>query len=111
MKKAAFLATLASAAAISLLTPSAEAQFQFAAYLYKHSNFNGSQFVIEADRDYANLGWFNDKASSIRVARGCSITVYYDSDFRGLSKDFPAGDYEFVGESLNDKISSVKAFC
>ncbi|NET11898.1 MAG: hypothetical protein F6K08_03080 [Okeania sp. SIO1H6] len=88
----------------------AEATYEFAAIMYKHENYGGSDYLIRPNAKYRSLGWFNDKASSIRVAPGCSIKVYIDSDYDGPTKVFTESD-SYIGDFFNDEISSVKSRC
>jgi hypothetical protein len=85
--------------------------FRVGAYMYKDANFGGSDFILEPNTQSSHLGWFNDKASSVRVARGCTLSVFYDSNFMGPSTSFSSGDYPFIGEYFNDRISSARVTC
>ena len=88
----------------------AEATYEFAAIMYKHDNYGGSDFLIKPNTNYRSLGWFNDKASSIKVGSGCYITVYIDEGYDGPYKVFTASD-SYIGNFFNDQISSVKSRC
>ena len=88
----------------------AEATYEFAAIMYKHDNYRGSYYLIGPNAKYPSLGWFNDKASSIRVASGCSIKVYIDTDYDGPNKVFTTSD-RYIGDFFNDEISSVVSRC
>lgn len=53
---------------------------------------------------------WNDRISSFRVGRGCTITVYEHIDFRGW-KWAAREDMPWVGLPRNDKISDVTCTC
>ena len=55
--------------------------------------------------DYFLLGVDNDKISSIKIPYGVIVTVFTDSNFRGVSKTF-SNDVYFLGD-FDDKISSI----
>jgi hypothetical protein len=75
--------------------------------LYEGPNFGGRSMVIdrEAVRDLDPTG-FNDRATSLRV-EGAPWTLCSDSYFRGDCRTFNPGDYPYLPEELNNRISSA----
>lgn len=74
--------------------------------LYEGPNFSGQSMVIDRDavRDLDPSG-FNDRVSSLRV-EGAPWTFCSDSFFRGDCRTFNPGEYPYLPEELNNKISS-----
>jgi hypothetical protein len=75
--------------------------------LYDGPNFSGRSMTIDRDavRDLDPTG-FNDRAASLRV-EGAPWTLCSDSYFRGDCRTFNPGDYPYLPEELNDRISSA----
>ena len=78
---------------------------------YEHSNYAGKSqsFGIgtyRADKGQLN-GVGNDKISSMRVPQGLKVRVC-ENEGGGLCKDFASGDYNYIGNDLNDKISYIE---
>lgn len=73
--------------------------------LFADSNYSGTSTDLE-EGDH-NLVDLNDKVSSLTVTPGYQVTVYTDKDCTGASRTF-TGDTSYVGDALNDKISSVR---
>lgn len=83
------------------------------AVLYGDDQYRGAR--VRFDRDVAELGRTglgNDRASSLRVARGCRVTLYADSGFRGAQEEFEE-DVPDLGRTLfgNDRASSARIEC
>lgn len=75
--------------------------------LFEGPNFTGRSMVIDRDaiRDLDPTG-FNDRATSVRV-EGAPWTLCSDSYFRGDCRTFNPGDYPYLPEELNNRISSA----
>jgi hypothetical protein len=80
--------------------------------LYEHANFAGKVYRIDTDKEDADL-WrsFDDDASSVIVPRNCELWVFEDKDFGGRRKPFGPGDYPYVGNYWNDRVSSAACRC
>ncbi|MEM9597544.1 MAG: beta/gamma crystallin-related protein [Acidobacteriota bacterium] len=81
--------------------------------LYEHDDFRGRSVVV--DRDIADLGRTslgNDRASSVRIPRGCSAILYRDAGFRGSSVRLD-GDERNLGRTRvgNDAVTSIEVRC
>lgn len=82
--------------------------------LYQHADFSGGRryFTATPISDFwtfyfDNGAWMNDAVSSIRVAGGCSVRLYQHASFSGNSATFPEGNYNYVGNLMNDQASSM----
>jgi len=91
------------------------------AIFYQHPNFQmsngepGSKYW--KDENQARFGR-NDQYSSLKVAAGCQVTMYVDSNFNGNQLVLPptfqnqTSEYPHLSHhSFDDKISSVKVTC
>ncbi len=76
--------------------------------VYQDANYEGRAFTL-ARGTYAaidtNARAINDSLSSLRIPAGYTVTVY-DDDFSGTSAVYTA-DVPYVGDLLNDKISTI----
>lgn len=83
-----------------------------ACVLYEHDNYRGRPLALrEGDAASFRSGQFwNDRASSIRVARRCVLVAYEHTQMRGDVREFRR-DTRFVGNRWNDRISSVECYC
>lgn len=80
--------------------------------MYQDANYGGSQFTTLSNWEWWNLGWFNDRMSSMKTYSGCYCTVYWDSNFLGSYLGYDqraAGDsfISWIGSQWNDKTSSI----
>ncbi len=77
--------------------------------VYRDSDFSGGSFTLARGsynpQDLSARG-MNDSISSLRVPAGYTVTVY-DDTFSGASAVYTAGNVSYVGNALNDKISSI----
>lgn len=81
--------------------------------LYDNADFRGrSQSFTRDVRDLRGTEIGNDRASSLRLARGCEAVLYTGANFRGesMSVDY---DVENLGETRigNDQVSSLEVRC
>lgn len=81
--------------------------------LYEHEDYRGrSEFFTEDDPRLADNRIGNDRASSIRVDRGCHVTLYRDERYKGdsaaLEDDQPSLYETRVGD---DSVSSLTVRC
>ncbi|WP_373525000.1 sorbosone dehydrogenase family protein [Nostoc sp.] len=81
--------------------------------VYLHSNFNGvsqsfpaSPGVYKANKGDLNIVG-NDTISSLTVPPGTVVRVC-QHETGGLCREYSAGDYEYVGNDLNDIISYIE---
>jgi basic secretory peptidase family protein len=76
--------------------------------VFQDRDFAGDDFTLApgtySSTDLRARG-FNDRISSLIVPSGFTVTVY-DDDFSGASAVYSA-DQVYVGDALNDKISSI----
>ncbi len=103
------LLTLVAAAAASLsliAAQSAAAQkSDDVVCFFEHANFTGDRVCAPAGEQVDSLFGFNDLISSISVQNGVKVRVCTDSDLNGRCQSFDK-DTPFVGNRLNDKITS-----
>lgn len=84
---------------------SAEAQV----CLYEHVYFGGAQACFGPGQRVDNLsGYFNDLASSVRIAPGYSVLVCEHAGFRGRCIELNADHPDFAQFGWNDIISSLE---
>jgi hypothetical protein len=79
------------------------------ACFFKNDNFRGQAFCVPRGGSYRSLPpGFNDRITSIRV-RGARVQIFSDVDFGGRSRRL-GSDVPNVGDSWNDRISSIRVF-
>ena len=81
----------------------------YGVWLYDGSNFGGQRF--EVDRDVPNLDdvRFNDRADSMRVARGETWEICEDSYYRGRCEYVDGGEIASLFQfGLGNRISSLR---
>lgn len=84
---------------------------QIACALYEHDNYRGHSLIIGAGQRFSNVGaGWNDKASSVRVGPGCTLTLYQHSNFSGDQRTV-TGDTASLGNLWNDQTSSASCQC
>jgi murein DD-endopeptidase MepM/ murein hydrolase activator NlpD len=74
--------------------------------IYEHGRYRGKSKTLTPGR-YNNVGknW-NDIISSISIPRGWKVEVFEHDNFQGKSKTLYNGT-SYVGDSLNDRVSSI----
>ncbi|MCP5045719.1 MAG: beta/gamma crystallin family protein, partial [bacterium] len=84
--------------------------------LYKHANFKGSSYFVEAGRNIKDLkskGW-NDMVSSIELVDNVKVQIFEHRNFQGASVLLSRDVIDLVqltentGGNWNDKVSSLK---
>ncbi len=75
------------------------------------ADFRGPQGVATDGEDVPWIGQnWNDRISSVRCDRRCSLIVYEHANFAGRSERFP-GEVRYVGDGWNDRISALRVSC
>jgi hypothetical protein len=112
MKRVAAVAAFASA----LMVGSASAQYyedygDVACVLYEHNNYRGRALPMRPNQavSFRNGQFWNDRVSSIRVARGCTLMAYQHARMRGNEREFDRDDHN-IG-NWSDGISSAECYC
>lgn len=81
------------------------------ATVYQHCNYNGYAVALPVGNytlaQLKSYGINNDDLSSVKVANGYKITLYYDDNFGGSTVTISSGSNNCLG-NFNDKASSVK---
>lgn len=107
-----FLA-LPVALAASLQVGIAQAQSNAACMLFEHDRFDGRRLGLAPGEEvsFRSGQFWNDRASSARVARGCVLVAYQDTEMRGraVEIDQPMRSLKRIG--WNDRISSAICDC
>jgi len=80
--------------------------------VYANYNFSGAYQsyppgVYRGDYGQLNLVG-NDNISSLRVPQGLKVHVCDNPDATGVCADFGPGDYPYLKDNINDKISYIK---
>lgn len=79
--------------------------------LYTDINYGGTAVSLE-EGSYnlsalQSRGFKNDELSSVKVPAGYKVTLYWDDNFSGKTKELTS-DTSYVGDDWNDRMSSVK---
>lgn len=84
--------------------------------LFDGDNFKDDHITIKEPGEYENLddlpgsdgkNW-TDEADSFKVGKNTTVTVWTETDFKGDSKVYEAGDYKSVDEPYSMKIECVE---
>jgi len=95
------------------LAPQAAADYDAGVTLYEDDDFRGDSESFYEDVPYLKDTRFGqDRASSVRVASGCTVFLYSDAGFRGRSTTLTHDAYDLRSTQVgNDSISSLKIRC
>jgi hypothetical protein len=84
---------------------------------YRDPNFRGDYFCMERGMSYESLPpGFNDRITSVRIFRGAEVSIFNDSDFRGVNGTSRESirDLRYwrlptdSSRSWNDRVSSIQ---
>ena len=79
------------------------------ACFFRDAGFRGDSFCVPRGGSYPSLPpGFNDQITAISV-RGAVVMIFSDEDYRGRSRRLDS-DVANVGDSWNDRISSLRVF-
>jgi hypothetical protein len=79
------------------------------ACFFRDAAFRGDSFCVARGASYPSLPeGFNDQITAISV-RGAVVMIFSDEDYRGRSRRLDS-DVANVGDSWNDRISSLRVF-
>ncbi|RJG44756.1 MULTISPECIES: beta/gamma crystallin domain-containing protein [unclassified Mesorhizobium] len=96
-----------------LMVGSAAAQYDedAACVMYEHNNYRGRALPMQSGQavSFRNGQFWNDRVTSIRVARGCTLMAYQHSRMRGNEREFNRDDHN-IG-NWSDGISSAECYC
>ncbi len=100
-------------AAAACLAPGVSAEHRSAVTLYAGAGYQGASETFYGDvpnMKRTHLG--NDRASSVRVAAGCTVILYAGGDFRGHSTSLDRDVRSLNGTEVgNDTVSSLRLRC
>jgi len=74
---------------------------------YEHVNYQGASFCAAADSNWVGGTW-NDRVSSVKVAAGYKVTLYWDINYGGKSLVLSGDAANLVSLGFNDQASSYK---
>ena len=108
---------LLTVATISALVPAwfsqpaqAQSRSRYCATLYKDVDSKGPSVDLYAGRGTNFVrSRFNENASSIRVARGYTVNLFTEGNFRGRRITLGPGSHNLTNRNFNDVTSS--AYC
>jgi len=74
---------------------------------YEHINYQGASFCATADSNWVGSAW-NDRVSSVKVAAGYKVTLYWDVNYGGKTLVLTGDAANLVALGFNDQASSYK---
>ena len=74
---------------------------------YEHVNYGGASFCASADSNWVGGAW-NDRVSSVKVAAGYKVTLYWDINYGGKTLVLSGDTANLVTLGFNDQASSFK---
>jgi len=101
----------ASADAVSSAGDTAAAMASAAAAspvcFYEHVNYQGASFCATTDSNWVGGTW-NDRISSVKVAAGYKVTLYWDINYGGKTLVLTGDNANLVPAGFNDQASSYR---
>ena len=74
---------------------------------YEHVNYQGASFCATTDSNWVGGTW-NDRISSVKVAAGYKVTLYWDINYGGKTLVLTGDNANLVPAGFNDQASSYK---
>lgn len=74
---------------------------------YEHVNYQGASFCASADSNWVGGAW-NDRVSSVKVAAGYKVTLFWDINYGGKTLVLTGDTANLVTLGFNDQASSYK---
>ena len=74
---------------------------------YEHVNYQGASFCASADSSWVGGAW-NDRVSSVKVAAGYKVTLFWDINHGGKTLVLTGDTATLVPLGFNDQASSYK---
>jgi hypothetical protein len=74
---------------------------------FVHGDLLGEGLTMSQNTDYVGGTW-NDKISSVIVPPGKWIQMFDNANYTGASRVFGPGTHNYVGNEINDRMSSYK---
>jgi len=74
---------------------------------YEHVNYQGASFCATADSNWVGSAW-NDRVSSVKVAAGYKVTLYWDINYGGKALVLDGDAANLVSLGFNDQASSYR---
>ena len=74
---------------------------------YEHVNYQGASFCATSDSNWVGGTW-NDRISSVKVAAGYKVTLYWDINYGGKTLVLSGDTANLVSLGFNDQASSYK---
>ena len=74
---------------------------------YEHVNYQGASFCATTDSNWVGGTW-NDRISSVKVAAGYKVTLYWDINYAGKTLVLTGDNANLVPAGFNDQASSYK---
>jgi hypothetical protein len=74
---------------------------------FVHGDLLGEGLTMSQNTDYVGGTW-NDKISSVIVPPGKWIQMFDNANYTGASRVFGPGTHNYVGDGINDRMSSYK---
>jgi hypothetical protein len=93
--------------AVLLAAPAAQAQQSGCDLtVYEHTNYRGESLRLRQDVPLVEERW-NDRISSVTITAG-TWEFFEHAEFRGARTRLRPGRYSWIGEQLDDQISSLR---
>lgn len=98
---------------VLLYAQGAGAQSDVACALYEHDRFDGRRLGLSPGDEvsFRSGQFWNDRASSVRVARGCVLVAYENTRMSGRVIEIDQNMRALKRVGWNDRISSAACDC